>query len=101
MRELVWRTIKLLQFFVAACAGLWAMLMALSAIPEAGRNPASTDFAWVRNDWFVAFVFANILNLFAIWIASRIGKVLFASFLLLIWGASIVPAYQYYLYQLR
>lgn len=101
MGACIWRPLKLLLFIVAGCSGLLAILAAWTAIPEAGRNPASTDFAWIRNDWLLAFVLANAIVLPTIAVASDRVRTLFALFLLLIWGASIVPGYQYCLYQLQ
>jgi hypothetical protein len=86
---------------MAVCASIWAALLALSAMPEADRNPASTDIAWLRNEWLVAFVIANFLDVVAILLASWKGKALVAALLVLCWGVSAVPACQYYLYQLR
>ncbi len=101
MQTWVSRALKLIFFFVALCSGVLAILLAWTAIPETGRNPGSPEFGWLRKDWLVGFLIANALISLAIGIASPRTRILFAVFLLIIWGASIVPAYQYCLYQLR
>ena len=94
------RTLRLLLFFLAACAGLLAILLALTAVPETGRNPASTDFSWLRSQWLVGFVVAMALLALAIRVGAGRTRMLFAALLLLTCAASVVPAYQFCMYQL-
>jgi hypothetical protein len=100
MRPLIERSLRLLLFLLATCAGVVAILLALAAIPEAGRNPASTDFGWIRSQWLAGFVVAMVLVGPAIQIAADRVRILFAAFLLIICAAGVVPAYQFWAYQM-
>lgn len=93
------RSLRLLFYLVATCAGVVTILLAVTAIPEADRNPASTDFGWLRSQWLEGFVVAVVLIGTAIGIAARRGRMLFALLLLIICAASAVPAYQFWAYQ--
>jgi hypothetical protein len=100
MRARIFQLLRLLLFFLAACSGLLVIFLALTAIPEAGRNPASPEFGWLRSDWLEGFVLATALIGLAIRIAAGRTRVLFACLLLITWVASTVPGYQFLAYQL-
>jgi hypothetical protein len=93
-------TLRLLLFLAAAGSGLLAVLLALSAIPEAGRNPASSDFGWLRTQWLEGFLLATALIGLAIRLASGPVKMLLAALLAITWAAGLVPGYQFVAYQI-
>jgi hypothetical protein len=99
MRVWVARSLRLSVFLLAACSGLLAILLALTAIPEAGRNPASSDFGWLRSQWLVGFLLATVLVGLAIRLASGRTRALFAALLLVIFAVSVIPGYQFCAYQ--
>ncbi len=99
MRVWVARSLRLLFFSLAAGAGLLAIPLAWTAIPEAGRNPASSDFGWLRSQWFVGFVLATVLIGLAIRLASGRTRALFAALLLIDFAVSVIPGYQFCAYQ--
>jgi Co/Zn/Cd efflux system component len=99
MHAWIWWSLRLLLFFLATCSGLLAIGLALTAIPETGRNPASSDFGWLRSEWLEGFVLATALVGLAIRVASGRTKMLFATLLLVIWVAGLVPGYQFCAYQ--
>lgn len=93
------RPLRLLLFVLATGSGLIAVFLALTAIPEAGRNPASTDFGWLRSQWLAGFAVAMVLVGLAIAMATGRARMLFVALLLIICAASVVPAYQLWAYQ--
>ena len=99
IRIWVARSLRLSVFLLASCAGVVAILLAWTAIPEAGRNPASTDFGWLRSQWLVGFVLATGLVGLAIILATGRTRALFAVFLLVIFAVSVIPGYQFFAYQ--
>ncbi len=101
MQSWVWRPLKLMLFVFALCSGVLAILLAWTAVPEAGRNPGSPEFGRLRNDWLAGFLLANAIISLAIGIGLGRTRILLTVFLIIIWGVSVVPAYQYCLYQLR
>ncbi len=96
----IWRPLRLLVFVLATCSGVLAVFRALTALPEAGRNSASTDFGWLRSQWLVGFVVATALLGLAIRIASGRTRMLLATLLRVTWAAGVVPGYQFCAYQL-
>ena len=100
MQARISRSLRLLFFVLATCAGLLAIFLALTAIPDAGRNPASTDFGWLRSQWLAGFVVAAGLLGLAIRMAAGRARMLLALLLLIVCAASVVPAWQFWAYQL-
>jgi hypothetical protein len=99
IRVWVARSLRLSLFLLAACSGLLSILLAWSAIPEAGRNPASSDFGWLRSQWLVGFLLATVLIGLAIRLASGRTRALFVALLLINFAVSLVPGYQFCAYQ--
>jgi hypothetical protein len=84
-----------LLFAIALGAGLIAIALGWTAIPEAGRNPASPEFGALRTDALRSVALATVLIGVAIAVSARRGRLLFVALLLVTWAAALVPAYQY------
>jgi hypothetical protein len=92
--------LRLSLSILATCSCLLAIFLALTAIPETGRNPASSDFGWLRTQWLEAFVVATALLALTIYLTSGRIRMLFAALLLITWTASVVPGFQFWTYQI-
>ena len=99
MSARILRSLRPLFFLVATSAGVVAILLAVTAIPDADRNPASPDFGWLRAQWLEGFVVAVLLTGLAIGLAARRVRMLLAVLLLIVGAVGVVPAYQFWAYQ--
>ena len=100
MNVLIRRLLRLLLFVLAALSGVYAILRALMAMPEPGRNPSSPEFGADRSEWFLGAAIASALIVAAILFASGRTRIALVTLLLIVWLFSMVPAYHFYMFHI-